>query len=524
MKELVYPRLLTAALQREPASLAFIDDDGTQETLEVHVDRSLRIADAHRRELGLAPDDRFAVLAGNSRHYVNLWHAAFLGGGVINPLNIRLAPAELAFILEDSSARVVHVDATFAPVIAGIRDQLPSLDKVVQIDDGTGELAPGCDAFLSELVAAGDATMPDPEESDPVVLMYTGGTTGLPKGVLHNQRSQVLNIYRLNVLFGFFSQRVTWLNATPMFHAGGVMGTMAVPCSSGTTIVHGGFDPARVARTIAELGVTHTGLVPTMIGMIIDHPDFDPACLSGLKKMGYGASPMPEALLDRLLEMLPHVDLVQMYGMTEASAVLTMLSGDDHRAGGRRIRSAGRALPGVELSIQDESGAPLPPDTVGEVCARAGSFMEGYFGRPEETAKVFVDGWYRSGDVGQIDAEGYLYLVDRSKDMIVTGGENVYSTEVEDAISTHPDVLQVAVIGIPSERWGEQVHAIVVPRPGAKPSESDLVEHARERIANYKVPKSVELRAEPLPLSGAMKVLKRELRAPFWEGRSRSID
>jgi long-chain acyl-CoA synthetase len=176
------------------------------------------------------------------------------------------------------------------------------------------------------------------------------------------------------------------------------------------------------------------------------------------------------------------------------------------------------------LSIQDESGHALPVGEVGEVCARAGSFMVGYLDRPEETAAVMVDGWYRSGDAGRLDDEGYLYLVDRTKDMIVTGGENVYSTEVENAISTHPAVLQVAVIGIPSERWGEQVHAVVVPRPEASVTEAEIMAHAREAIAGFKVPKSVEIRAEPLPLSGAMKVLKRELREPYWAGIQRRID
>ena len=233
---------------------------------------------------------------------------------------------------------------------------------------------------------------------------------------------------------------------------------------------------------------------------------------------------MPSALLDQIIELLPDVSLSQTYGMTEASAVLTCLTPEDHRRGGDRLRSAGRALPGVELSIQDPEGNVLPTGEVGEVCAKAGSFMVGYLDRPEETAAVMVDGWYRTGDAGRLDDEGYLHLVDRTKDMIVSGGENVYSTEVENAISTHPAVLQVAVIGIPSERWGEQVHAVVVPRPGATVTEAEIIAHAREAIAGFKVPKSVDIRTEPLPLSGAMKVLKRELREQYWAGRERRID
>ncbi|MEO1061167.1 MAG: AMP-binding protein [Actinomycetota bacterium] len=520
MEELLYPRLLLGAAQRASDRPAFVDDDGTEESLVDHVDRSLRLADAHRRQLGLAKDDRFAVLAGNSRHYVNLWHTAFLGGGVVNPLNTRLAPKELEFILRDSGSRVLYVDATFAAVAHELRAALPDLESVVLLGDDD---VPH-DLRYDELAASGELTVADVGEDDLAVLMYTGGTTGLPKGVLHTQRAQTLNVYRMGFMFGFFTETSTFLNATPMFHAGGAMGTMGMPCSGGTTVIHGTFDPGRLIEDCERYEVTHLGLVPTMIGMALNHPDFDPKQLASVRLIGYGASPMPSALLDQIMEVLPHVSLSQTYGMTEASAVLTCLTAEDHRRGGERLRSAGRALPGVALSIQDDEGNELPTGEIGEVCAKAGSFMVGYLDRPDETAAVMVDGWYRSGDAGRLDDEGYLYLVDRTKDMIVTGGENVYSTEVENAISTHPAVLQVAVIGIPSERWGEQVHAVVVPRPETTVTEAEIMAHAREAIAGFKVPKSVEIRSEPLPLSGAMKVLKRELREPYWADRERRID
>ena len=295
------------------------------------------------------------------------------------------------------------------------------------------------------------------------------------------------------------------------------MGTMGMPCSGGTTVIHGTFDPARLIADCARYEVTHLGLVPTMIAMALNHPDFDPAKFSTVRTVGYGASPMPTAVLNQVMERLPHVSLSQTYGMTEAAAVVTCLTAADHRRGGSILRSAGRALPGVALSIRNADGEPVPHGEVGEVWIKAGSFMVGYHDRPEETAAALAGGWYHSGDAGYLDDEGYLFLVDRTKDMIISGGENVYSTEVENALSTHPAVLQVAVIGIPSERWGEQVHAIVVLRPGTSATEDELIAHARTTIAGYKAPKSVEFRAEPLPLSGAMKVLKRELRAPYWQ-------
>ncbi|MHB1548308.1 MAG: AMP-binding protein, partial [Acidimicrobiales bacterium] len=249
----------------------------------------------------------------------------------------------------------------------------------------------------------------------------------------------------------------------------------------------------------------------------------DPSRVASLAILTYGASPMPTALLERLMRALPDVDLYQGYGMTENCGLLTALGPEEHRRGGDVLRSAGRPLPGSVVSIQDEQGRPLPPGETGEVCARAGNYMREYWNRPGETEVAFRGGWYHTGDVGYVDADGYVYLVDRVKDMIVTGGENVYSAEVENAVASHPAVAQVAVIGIPSERWGEEVLAIVVAKPGVSVTEDEVKAWARERIAGYKVPKRVELRAEPLPLSGAMKVLKRELRAPYWEGKERAV-
>jgi acyl-CoA synthetase (AMP-forming)/AMP-acid ligase II len=268
---------------------------------------------------------------------------------------------------------------------------------------------------------------------------------------------------------------------------------------------------------IEHYQVDWTVMVPTMIAMVFDHPAFRPERLASLKDRVYGASPMPAGLLDRILSLLPGTGIWQGYGMTECSSVLTMLTARDHRIGGPRLRSAGRPMIGIDLTIQDETGKQLPAGEDGEVCARAGNFMRRYWNRAEETDAAFRDGWYHTGDEGHTDADGYVYLVDRVTDMIVTGGENVYSIEVENAISTHPAVEDVAVIGIPHPTWGEQVHAVVVLHRDAKATAEELQNHARKSIANYKVPKSVEFRTEPIPLSGALKPLKRELRRPYWE-------
>ena len=232
---------------------------------------------------------------------------------------------------------------------------------------------------------------------------------------------------------------------------------------------------------------------------------------------------MPTALVERVLGLFPDPELFQGYGMTENCGLLTCLGPEEHRLGGDLLRSAGRAMLGSVLSIQDEEGQHLSPGQTGEVCARAGNYMQEYWKRPEETLSAFRGGWYHTGDAGYLDSAGYLYLVDRVKDMILTGGENVYPAEVENAIASHPGVLQVAVIGIPSDQWGEAVLAIVVAKEGSTVTEEDIKAWARERIAGYKVPTVVEFRNEPLPLSGTMKVLKRDLRLPYWAGHDRGV-
>ena len=374
------------------------------------------------------------------------------------------------------------------------------------------------DVRYEELLRVGHPVVPpEPDETDAVVLMYTGGTTGLPKGVLLDQRAELLNLYHIGLHLGFDESRV-YLHQTPMFHAASMGGVLGIPGTGATSVFIPLFEPGGVIDLIEQYQVDWTMMVPTMIAMVLDHPRFRPERLSSLRDLVYGASPMPAALLARLQTLLPTTDLSQGYGMTESSSVLTFLTAADHRRGGAPLRSAGRPVMGVQLRIEDRDGNALPRGENGEVCARGGNFMREYWHRPEQTADAFAGGWYHTGDEGHVDEDGYLYLVDRVKDMIVTGGENVYSIEVENAISTHPAVAQVAVIGIPSDQWGEAVHAIVVLAPGQQASEGEIQAHARKSIAGYKVPKSVEFRTEPLPLSGALKPLKRELRRPYWDG------
>ena len=517
MKELVYHRVLVPTLDRGPDKVTIIDGDH-RATQREHLDRTFRLAHALRSHLGCAPDDRFAVMALNGHRYLELYHAAFLGAGVINPLNLRLAPSELEYILTDSDAKVVFADAFFAPVVDQVR-AAAGVDTVVLVGEGD---VPH-DVRYEDLVAAGSPELPpEPAEEDPVILMYTGGTTGLPKGVLLDQRAEMLNLYHAAMQWRF-DEDLVFLHQTPMFHAASMGGILGIPGANATSTFVPLFDPGAVMDVIERDRVTMTVMVPTMIGMLLAHPEFRPERLASLRVLTYGASPMPEAVLRRVLDLFPDLDVFQGYGMTESSALLTSLGPDEHRRGGPRLQSAGRALLGVTLSIQDLDGNPVPSGESGEVCARGGNFMREYWRQPDATTEAFQGGWYHTGDAGYLDEHGYLFLVDRVKDMIVTGGENVYSIEVENAIGTHPGVAQVAVIGIPSDEWGEAVHAIVVSKPGVTLTEDEIKEHARQTIAGFKVPKSVEFRTEPLPLSGAMKVLKRDLRQPFWSGHERQV-
>jgi acyl-CoA synthetase (AMP-forming)/AMP-acid ligase II len=520
VNELVYHRQLIPSVERNAGRTAVIDG-GYRATYEEHLQRVCRLTNALSSELGVARDDRFAVLALNSHAFVELYHACFLGGGVLNGLNIRLAPKELEFILQDSGSKVVLTDAFFAGLIEQIRPNLSELDKVILI--GEGDVAH--DIRYEDLLSAGSTDIPpETEESDPALLNYTGGTTGLPKGVLLDQRALILHHYRSIMSLPFLNPGQIFLIQAPMFHAISLIALLSGPPVGVTCVTIPAFEPKSVMDAVETNQVTATVMAPTMVHMLLSHPEFQAERLVTLRTIGYGASPMPEAVLSRLMAALPDIDLYQGYGMTEAGALTTLLTPDDHRSGGDRLHSAGRPVPGVTLTIQDPAGNVLPPGEVGEVCMTSGSYLREYWKRPKETADVFRGGWYHTGDAGYVDEEGYMVLVDRVKDMIVSGGENIYSTEVENAIAKHPAVAQVAVIGIPSEQWGEAVQAIVVLAEGATATEDEIIRHCREWIAGYKVPKSVSFREDPLPLSGAMKVLKRELRQHFWEGRDRAID
>jgi long-chain acyl-CoA synthetase len=530
MKELVYPMLLLQRAAQLADKMAFIDESSTgsryRGTFENHMDRLLRLVNSMRDVLVLKPGDRFAVLAANSHEYIELYHAAMFGAGIINPLNIRFAPSELAYVLNDSGSKVVFTDASFASLLDRARNAGAVVDTVVMIGGESESGASGrfgAALGYEDLLAVGNPIMPrEPDEEDAAVLMYTGGTTGFPKGVVLQQRAEVLNVYHVLSALGLREER-RFLFQSPMFHAALVAGVLGIPASGATSVTIPLFDAELVLRVIEEQEIDTTMVIPIMMSMLERVEGFSPKCLQSVRQLVYGAAPISEALITRWLEMLPDTDFLQGYGMTEAGSALTFLGPEDHRRGGSALTTAGRPLFGVDICITDTIGKPLPQGEAGEVCARGGNFMREYWRKPEESKGVLRDGWYRTGDMGFFDERNLLHLTDRLKDMIVTGGENVYSTEVENAVASHPAVEEVAVIGIPSDVWGETVHAIVVLKKSGGATAEGLIEHARKSLAGFKVPKSVEFQDGPLPLSGAFKPLKRELRRKYWENGERQV-
>ncbi|KWV50865.1 fatty-acid--CoA ligase [Bradyrhizobium macuxiense] len=511
---------LRRALQVNPNGLAVVCGERRRKWHEVG-DRVARLA-AAIRGLGAKDGDRVAILSLNSDRYLELYLAVGWAGAVIVPLNIRWSPLENEDALRDCRAGILFVDKAFAPVGVTLAKALPGL-KLVYADDGA--MPDGMENY--ESLIAGNAPIPDAmrKPEDLAGIFYTGGTTGRSKGVMLSHRNLMANA--LNALGeGLWPGTSTYLHAAPMFHLANGAAMYSVLLSGGSNVVIQGFTPDAVAAAMQKERVTDVLLVPTMIQMFVDHPSLGNYDLSSLKRISYGASVISDAVLMRAMKALPHVEFTQAYGMTELSPIATLLHWKEHIGEGRakgRHRGAGRATLGCEVKIVDAEDKIVPTGTVGEIAVRGDVVMMGYWERPEETARAVIDGWMHTGDGGYMDADGFVYVVDRVKDMIISGGENVYSAEVENALAQHPAVAQCAVIGIPSERWGEQVHAVVVMKSGAGATPEELMEHCKTLIAGYKCPRSVDITSTPLPLSGAGKILKRELRRPYWENRDRRV-
>ncbi|MET0371131.1 MAG: long-chain fatty acid--CoA ligase [Sphingobium sp.] len=487
---------------RQAADSPAAADASTSLSWRELTDRVARFAGA-LRDRGLQPGDRVAMLARNGTDFLVYLLGTWWAGGVINPVNLRWTAGEIGYSLENCQTRFLIFDPEFAALVPDIRAASPSLAHLVEtgapLDGWINDAAP-----VEDALRRGDAL---------AAILYTGGTTGFPKGVMLSHAN-----FAASMLGSIAAQRFPAgernLHVAPLFHVGALSGLLIALFSGTASHFRPAFEPLAVIEAIARERIDELFLVPTMIRMVIDHPRFADYDMRSVRQIRYGASSIDAATLDRAMAAFPNADFVQAYGMTELSPSATVLTSADHgpeaRANGR-LRSAGRATPTTEVKIVGPDDVELPRGEIGEIVVRGPTVMLGYWQMPEATAEALRGGWMHTGDLGRMDDEAYVTVVDRLKDMIITGGENVYSAEVESALSTHPDVAALAVVAVPDPKWGERVHAVVVPRAGATPCTQALTDHCRERLAGYKIPRSFAF-VEGLPLSAAGKVLKNVLR------------
>jgi len=464
---------------------------------------------------GIAKGDRIAWLGKNEDTYCILYLAAARMGAVMVPVGWRLAPPEIAYILTDTGAKLVFAGEEFVETASGVAVNLPTDPEVI-----------GVDAALTLAAAQQPGDYTPPTADEPILQLYTSGTTGNPKGaVLSNANLLGLrnpgNAAELE--WNFFEPEDCMLIAMPCAHIGGT-GLINIGIANGIrNLIQAEFTPVGVLEAI-ENGATHMFIVPAALQMVVQHPRAAETDFSHLKYLMYGAAPMPLELLKQAVKTMPNAGFLQAYGMTETSGTISILPPSDHvLEGNERMRSAGKAVPGAQIEVRGPDNTEVPCGEIGEVCIKSPSNTAGYWKLPEATAKTIdADAWLHTGDAGVMDADGYVYIQDRIKDMIISGGENVYPAEVENAIFGHPAIAEVAVIGIPSERWGEEVKACVVCKPGVEIDEGEVIAYTRERIAAFKAPKSVDVIPE-MPRNPSGKILRRQLRDPYWEGQERQV-
>jgi long-chain acyl-CoA synthetase len=464
-------------------------------------------------KLGIRPRQRFGILCRNCVRHAELIYAAYWAGVVPVPINYRLAPPEIAGMLEDAACQRLVVESVFTNVL----DQPPlnvwrSRAIHITTDQSSGTL-PDYDALREE---AEPVAPYEANEDDEAILLYTGGTTGRGKGVPLTHRNIVLNALQLSYVMSVCDNDI-YLHSSPMFHSTDLKATAVTMVGGGHAYLPE-FSPTNVINAISRYDVTIASLVPAMLRRIVEAPEIRQCDTKTLRLISYGTSPMPAELIRRTMQSFPGIDIHQCYGLTETSPILAVLDETDHKRGlaGREelLRAAGRPLPGVDIRIIGDGERIMPIGETGEIVVRGPQVANGYHNRPRETAEAFRDGWFWTGDIGRIDTEGYLYVLDRKKGMVITGGENVYTLEVEAVLSQHPGISEVAVIGVPDEQFGEALFAAIVLQSGWHLSADEIIAHCRGRIGGYKIPRRFAF-LDVLPKSAVGKVLKHDLRRTF---------
>ncbi len=499
--------------KERPDSTAFEQNGETVSFAELddQTKRIISVFSAH----GIGKGDRVAWLGKNRIIYYVMFLAAARMGAVMAPIGWRLAPPEVAYILQDAQAKLLVTGEGFAEVVQKLAPQIA--EKVQIIDEA---------AMIAAVEQAAPATFTPSQADDAVLQLYTSGTTGNPKGaelsnyglVALRKHSKAAGDPWANV-----GPDECMLAAMPCAHIGGT-GIVISSVSNGIrALIQEEFEPGEYLKGISQ-GATQSFIVPAALQMVIQHPEAQNTDFSGIKYLMYGAAPMPLELLKEAVRTMPNAGFLQVYGMTETCGSVTMLRPEDHELeGNEKMRSAGRAMAGVEVEIRDSDGQEVPRGEIGEICIKSPSNMIGYWQLPDATQSTLKDGWLYTGDAAIMDEEGYVFIQDRIKDMIISGGENVYPAQVESAIYGHPDIAEVAVIGVPDDTWGEAVKACVVAKPGHNVDAENVIAYTRERLAGFKVPKSVDIIAE-MPRNPSGKILRRQLRAPYWEGKSRAVN
>ncbi|MHB8772327.1 MAG: long-chain-fatty-acid--CoA ligase [Syntrophales bacterium] len=475
------------------------------------------------QEAGINEGDRVAILHPNCHCVLEVYYSVALRGAAAVPLNFRLSPGEVALILSDAGARVLVADPRFRETVAKVRAAVPCLERIVWTGAEAGELPAGGDVHYEWLVAGPLLPVEEAAITEDTIaqIYYTSGTTGRPKGVILTHKN--VTVHALGTIAELrLTDRDVWLHAAPLFHLADAWATWAITWVGGTHVVVGEFDPPAVLGAIETEQVTLTNLIPTMLNLLINHPGVERYDYRHLRVLLSGGAPIAPEVVRRIVETFG-CDYIQTYGMTETSPYLTLSTLKGHladRSPEEQLRfkaKTGREFIAVELKVVAADGREVARDEreVGEIIVRGDTVTPGYWQLPEETARAIRGGWLSTGDMAVIDEEGYVTIVDRRKDMIVTGGENVYSTEVENTLYQHPAVLECAVIGVPDEKWGEAVKAVVVLKPGREATEEKIIAFCKERIARYKAPKSIDF-VPGLPKTGSGKIEKKKLRDQYW--------
>lgn len=469
--------------------------------------------------LGVGPDERVGYLVKNTAVYYEMMFGCAKARAVINGVNTRLAAPEVQFILTDAKVKVLFVGPEWFEMIAAIKDDCPDLEHVITVE-GTHETWPNYTTWRDGQSAEAPGLVT--QDMDDVIQLYTSGTTGLPKGVMLTNANYKAFFEQAGLLeWSSYGVGEAVMNAMPLFHVAGVNVGILAAAQGAKTVVLPEIDPTAILDLVESQEIVHAFWVPAVILMLSQHPTFRDRDYSKLKQVFYGASPIAEDLLRTAVEVMG-ARFTQLYGLTETVGAGTFLPPEAHNPDWGKLRSCGVPWPAAVVRCVDGAGHPVPTGEVGEIVIKSGFVMKGYWNRPEATGEAIKDGFFYTGDAGYFDEDGFLYIHDRVKDMIVSGGENVYPAEVENAIFGHPGVADVAVIGVPDEKWGEAVKAIIVAKEGETPSAEDIIAWARERIAGYKLPKSVDY-IEALPRNPSGKILRKDLREPYWEGQTRRV-